>query len=133
MFNNKIRAWHPKLKQMFKVAKIDFEEGYVVGHPFIGDKYSSEVIFNIKEVVLSQASGLTDVDGLNVFEEDILDFEGMKCVLRYGNYGDSLTGNNGFGWFLDGNHVTFPYLGGAEKIGNIRENPSIVIGERHVT
>jgi uncharacterized phage protein (TIGR01671 family) len=133
MFNTRIRAWHKGLGQMFKVVLIDFENEIVHSIPFMGDKYSGEAIFSFEEVVLSQASGLRDINTFNVFEDDILDFEGMKCILRYGDYGNSLTGENSFGWFLDAHHSTFPYVGGAEKIGNIRENPEIVIGDRHVT
>ena len=132
MFNKKIRAWNPKLKQMFKVVIIDLETNIVKVHPFMRDKYSEESIFNISDVILSQASGLNDENGLEGFEGDILDFEGTKCVFAYGNYGYSNKGTNAFGWHLDGKQYKFPYVGGAKKVGNIWENPEIVIGDNYV-
>ena len=132
MFHKKIRIWHLHLKQMFKVAVINFETNTVEAYPFIGEKRNTSMVFNMSEVILSQASGLQDDKNFNVFEKDILNFEDTSCVLRYGDYGDNITKVNGFGWYLDSGLYHFPYLGGAEKIGNIFENPEIVIGDSYV-
>ena len=132
MFQNNIRAWHPKLNQMFKVAILNFETDTVHVYPFISDKYSSEMIFAIKDVILHQESGMFDESNLSTFEGDILDFEGTKCVLTYGYYGDAMDETTSFGWHLDGKQYKFKYVGGAKKIGNIFENSKIVIGDNYV-
>jgi hypothetical protein len=128
MFNKKIRAWHIELKQMYKVTLLDLGNEVIHCIPLIGDKYSSEAIFSIHEVSLEQDSGLTDELGFSVFKKDIVDFEGTNCVVEYGHYGNSLSGCNGFGWYLDGKDFNFPYMGGAKIVGNSYINPEIKIG-----
>jgi hypothetical protein len=125
MFNRKIRAWHPKLQQLYKVAVLDFERGVVKCEPFMGTS-KREPIFDINEVQLTQDSGLVDIYQFSVFEEDIVDFEGTACVLKYGHYGNTFSGSNGFGWYLECGLARFPYLGGGQKVGNVFDNPELL-------
>ena len=127
MFYKRIRAWHKKMKTMFKVIAIDFEKETVELQLFmLTETVKRNVTATLDEIVIMQESGLKDEDSWNVFEADIIRFEDKLFVLMYGDYGDTVTGVNGFGWHLAGEQYTFVYVGGGEKVGNSFENPELI-------
>jgi len=122
MFNKRIRAWHKEHKIMYKVLSIDFEVESVELDTFMGEEREESVMAGFDEVVIMQESGMQDDRNFNVFEGDLIKFEGETFILMNGDFGDSCTGVNGFGWHLAGEKHTFVYVGGGEKIGNSFEN-----------
>ena len=129
MFHKRIRAWHKTNKQMYKVIGLDFEDENVELDCFMADtteyRTRESVLAKFDEVVLMQESGMQDEKQFNVFEGDLLKFEGQIFVLMYGDFGDTVSGVNGYGWHLAGEQYTFIYVGGGEKIGNSFENPVV--------
>ena len=123
MFPKRIRAWHKKNERMYKVTSIDFEDEFVELAVFMGDDEGESLVANFDEVVIMQESGLQDENQFNVFEGDLIKWEDEVFVLMNGDFGDSCTKVNGFGWHLAGERFTFVYCGGGEKIGNTFENP----------
>lgn len=83
------------------------------------------LLVDFDEVVVMQESGMQDDKGLNAFQGDLIRWEDSVFVLMYGDYGDSCTKVNGYGWHLAGEEYTFVYVGGGEKIGNTFENPVV--------
>lgn len=125
MFHKRIRAWHKKNERMYKVTSIDFEDEFVELAIFMGDDEGESIVANFDEVVIMQESGMQDDAKFNVFEGDLIKFEGELFILMYGDFGDTVTGVNGYGWHLAGEEYTFIYVGGGEKIGNSFENPVV--------
>ena len=129
MFNTRIRAWHKKNERMYKVIAIDFEDENVELDTFIdvnSDYNEESLMAKFDEVVIMQESGLQDDKKFNVFEGDLIRFEGELFILNYGHYGDETTKVNGYGWYLYGKQFTFLYIGGGEKVGTFLENPELV-------
>lgn len=126
MFHKRIRAWHKEKKVMSKVLNLDFEDETVtVMGSFYGQNIDDVRIFDFDKVVIMQESGLQDDKKFNVFEGDLIRFEGEIFVLMYGDFGDTCTKVNGYGWHLKGEQYTFVYVGGGEKVGNSFENPIV--------
>lgn len=127
MFHKRIRAWHKEKKVMSKVLNLDFEDETVT---VMGSMYGQNVddvrIYDFDEVIIMQESGLQDDKKFNVFEGDLIRFEGELFILNYGHYGDETTKVNGYGWYLYGKEFTFLYVGGGEKVGTFFENPELV-------
>lgn len=129
MFHKRIRAWHKTDKKMYKVITMNFEEEKLELDAFIGQKYKYAedcIIANFKDVIIMQESGLQDDKEFNVFEGDLIKFEGELFILNYGHYGEATTKVNGYGWYLYGKEFTFLYVGGGEKVGTFFENPELV-------
>ena len=130
MFHKRIRAWHKERKCMYKVAAIDFCNETIEIVKFMKDNASATHLANshpsFDEVILMQESGLQDDKKFNVFEGDLIRFEGELFILNYGHYGDEKTKVNGYGWYLYGKEFTFLYVGGGEKIGTYFENKELL-------
>ena len=127
----RFRAWHLEKGIMYKVALLDFYENVVGLDRFMADTtdYTEEdLLVRMEEVSIMQESGMTDDMDMNIFEGDIIKFADEYYRIAYGDYGDSDTGINGYGWHMAGKIVTFPYVGGGEKVGNIFENPQLITG-----
>lgn len=123
MFRKRVRAWHKIEEKMYKVSQINFGEGTVTLSTLSWEK-DNEV--DMDDVVIMQETGMNDERGFSTFEDDIFDFNGTPCVLQYGEYGNTESGTNGFGWHLNCPLGSFVYLGGAVKIGNIYENFDLI-------
>lgn len=133
MFHTKLRAWHKEFKTMYKIKSIDFQDEFVELEPFMKSIPNSEykeiglaISAAFEDVVLIQESGLQDDKKLNVFEGDLIRFEGELFIVNYGHYGDETTKVNGYGWYLYGKEFTFLYVGGGEKVGTFFENPELL-------
>lgn len=128
MFYTKIRAWHKEFKTMYKVTAIDFEKETANLESFMNSESVKRTIAEaaFEDVVLIQESGLQDDKKFNVFEGDLIRFEGELFIVNYGHYGDEKTKVNGYGWYLYGKEFTFLYVGGGEKVGTFFENPELV-------
>lgn len=126
----KFRAFDKEAKTMHQVSVIDFEDKYVLyaRNNFYKDKpFYMEKSFD--EIELMQFTGLTDKNGGEVYEGDILapvskeffyyvGFEnGMFCI--YNNLGRWATMERGIEIYKELN-VDF------EIIGNIHKNPELL-------
>lgn len=123
MFRRRFRAWHQLEENMYKVSQINFGECTVTLSTLA---WENDREVDMDDVVLMQESGMNDEKGFITFEDDIFYFNGTHCVLQYGEYGNTESGTNGFGWNLNCPLGSFPYLGGAVKIGNIYENFDLI-------
>lgn len=123
----RFRAWHKTWEEMGKVKRIRFDDdGNVTTVLFRGKDFG--VNATIDKIVLMQSTGLKDKNGKEIFEKDILDYNGRKVIVKWhGSYAcfiyefvDELQ-NRTTEWqslFLSYYHF--------EIIGNVYENPELL-------
>ena len=119
----KFRAWDKTYKKMYEVDEIHWNCGEF---DFIGDAITFKR--GADEVELMQSTGLHDKNGKEIFEKDILDYNGRKAIVKWhGSYAsfiyefvDELQ-NRTTEWqplYLSYYHF--------EIIGNVYENPELL-------
>jgi len=105
----RFRAWHKKEKKMFEVSTLDWNVNglYVDG-------------FGEGNVALMQSTGLKDKQGKELFEGDLIRYEGkvLEVVWEAGRY---------MGKSKEGGLSSIRYGGGRKLIGNKYENPDLLI------
>ncbi|MCY9807056.1 YopX family protein [Lentilactobacillus senioris] len=113
----KFRAFEKSLGMTLPVDAIDFCENYVVVH--IEDNYME---WYLNEAILEQCTGLKDVNGVDIYEGDI--------VKAFHNYIDTVIFRIGcFGFDANYNHPFTPLCnldGSMEVIGNVHQNPELL-------
>ena len=82
----RFRAWHKTWEEMGKVKRIRFDDdANVTTVLFTGKDFG--VNATIDKIVLMQSTGLKDKKGKEIFEKDILDYNGRKIVVKWhGSY-----------------------------------------------
>lgn len=119
----KFRAWDKTSKEMYDMEAINFNRG-----KFESIGYGVTSLRSADKVELMQSTGLKDKNGKEIFEKDILDYNGRKVIVKWhGSYASFIYE------FVDEleNRVTEwqpLYLSyyHFEIIGNIYENPELL-------
>ena len=128
----KYRIWHKGRKQMFMVSTIDFRQekiSYIDGSGFAG------AFISFDDVILMQSTGLTDTNGVEIFEGDILaDTVDDYAIYSHNERHQAKPKRKVFGGVfyklsaagfvcLNIDSADFQF---AEKIGNIHQNPELL-------
>lgn len=153
----KFRAWDKRYKQMFRVESIQFNSMKVGGIEFVnsgedlGALYdginSGEYHRRPYEVELMQYAGIKDIDEVEMYEGDIVEKQLGKSIWRYvikwNDYYCELEAetiwrnfyyNNEQGeyvyvdTFTDDGGCNLPSASKGKIIGNIYENPKLIVG-----
>lgn len=121
----RFRAWDKDFKTMYEaddIVYIDFEEKQICVKTLFFGKFS---YYDLDDIVLMQSTGLTDKNGKEIFEGDIIDSEDVSFAgvveLRQdlGMFVNTLIKYNNFERLCN---VT----GSRKIIGNIYENPELL-------
>ena len=121
------RAWDNVKKEMFKDTFAITESGQVVVVEQESIASSPDYVF-VDHLVIMQSTGIKDKNGKEIFEEDILDYNGRKALVRWhGSYAsfiyrfvDELQNRN-----VEWKPLYLAYMK-CEIIGNIYENPELL-------
>lgn len=124
----KFRAFHKETKEMYGIRRIDFSVNEVIVDKLI--KEWGYPCVNMEKIEIMQYTGLKDINGVEIYEGDILfhPLQGRRKVYypyseRVASYGLRDI-DSGFGSTLQDSHAVW------EVIGNIWENPELLgIGE----
>lgn len=111
------RAWNDALPALANVLEIRFNQ-----HALLTDE--SKYLWDLDRIVLEQYTGLKDVNGVEIYEGDI--------VKAFHNYIDTVVFRLGcFGFDANHNHPFTPLCnldGSMEVIGNVHQNPELLEG-----
>lgn len=121
----KFRAWDKETQTMLDVSLIDFKKSVLVGEHW---EFGETNFINFDDVNLMQSTGLFDKNGKEIFEKDILDYNGRKVIVKWhGSYAgfiyefvDELKNRTAEWQPLYLSYYKF------EIIGNIYENPELL-------
>ncbi|WP_419755523.1 YopX family protein [Lactiplantibacillus plantarum] len=126
----KFRAWDKQEKRMLVVYRISFDgpiEGAQV-HCYLDDRGSegsTEYSYDGDGLILEQFTGLTDVNGKEIYEGDILENRKYRSIVKFAS-----------GKFLAdvvGTISRFDLIGethGSKVIGNVHENLELLEEEK---
>lgn len=123
----RFRAWHNTWEEMCEVKRIRFDdEGNITTVLVKGEAFGSNA--HLEEIELMQSTGLKDKNGKEIFEKDILDYNGRKVIVkRHGSYAgfiyefvDELKNRTAEWQPLHLSYYKF------EIVGNIYENPELL-------
>jgi len=130
----KFRAWHKKLKKMFYLFGIDWQEGIC---------WDKEAKMKLKDVILLQYTGLKDKNKKEIYGGDIVEFKTDGILFRlpvvWGEYDDGEYIGGLECWMVDGTplsslikdkiEIYAPSLfadDGVKVVGNIFENSNLL-------
>lgn len=131
----KFRAFHKPSKKMFDVGMIDFVKKLIVGIiPSTNERLIN--YYDLNKCELMQFTGLTDCEGKEIFEGDIIQDINDNNSLRYGEDNnlspvEFYNGSFGISVIFDGAFVPlYPYEEGGFKfkvVGNIHQNSELLV------
>ena len=101
----KFRAWHPIAKTMLTEGSLSFD-GVMTTHWSVD-----------RDWIIEQYTGMKDKDGKEIYEGDILEYDGTITPIVWVE--------NGW-WLIDDGKETLPSVEWRKVVGNIHENPELL-------
>ena len=139
----KFRAWHGKNKRMYTICEISFmknssDEFIERGcEGYWGDNHRDR--FSLNDLKLMQFTGLKDKNGKEIYEGDIVkthETSNKRLSGLGGNIFKIVFEEGSFEMYRKGNHEGLErccsYEGFIEVIGNIYENPELLMSKNEI-
>lgn len=141
----RFRAWDKHSQKMFANDELIIWNNNVYANDSKKLSCNHLIGWSIDEEYLMQSTGLFDENGVEIFEGDVLEIQGIKMIVRFGSYKyieASKSGNHtigimcdGLGFYVECLNVAAPddispfepeTLKESVVIGNIYKNPKLL-------
>ena len=138
MRERKFRAWNKITKKMFDVVGISWYDGEVIesyADAWREGGFSPQIIHQLKDCILMDFTGKTDKQGKEIYEYDILEYDGERCEhckkLKYDDHNPYVVkwidDETCFDAINDDNYMSCTIWGSEMKIiGNIYEDSHLL-------
>ena len=119
----KFRAW---LKNYNCYADVlGFEQGRLFVQFQSGERSQHRLYVPVEDCILEQYTGLTDKNGKEIYEGDVVNIQGIKYYVDF-EHGGFWFNNDNRKWKANRPFTHFQEINDTEVVGNVHENPDLL-------
>ena len=119
----KFRAWIKNYNCYADV--LGFEQDRLFVQFQSGERSQHRLYVPIEDCILEQYTGLTDKNGKEIYEGDVVNIQGIKYYVDF-EHGGFWFNNDNRKWKANRPFTHFQEINDTEVVGNVHENPDLL-------